>query len=151
MWGATALQEAGPAGVWAPESQAAGWSSAADLLQSQQHLPGMGAPLQPSGSPTTPGPWPASGLAPEGPGQSHSAASKVYVQVRGVRLGWQLLPAAPPPKWSRRRLPVRRRSLARNPAPPCRGCPQGLPQTLQHPVAVAGLFSPFGDVLDVKL
>jgi hypothetical protein len=28
---------------------------------------------------------------------------------------------------------------------------QGLPQTLQHPVAVAGLFSPFGDVLDVKL
>lgn len=28
---------------------------------------------------------------------------------------------------------------------------QGLPQGLQHPVAVAGLFSPFGDVLDVKL
>lgn len=28
---------------------------------------------------------------------------------------------------------------------------QGLPQSLQHPVAVAGLFSPFGDVLDVKL
>lgn len=30
-------------------------------------------------------------------------------------------------------------------------CLQGLPQNLQHPVAVAGLFSPFGDVLDVKL
>ncbi|PSC69825.1 von Willebrand type A [Micractinium conductrix] len=28
---------------------------------------------------------------------------------------------------------------------------QGLPQALQHPVAVAGLFAPFGDVLDVKL
>lgn len=37
------------------------------------------------------------------------------------------------------------------PHPPPSPLPQGLPQSLQHPVAVAGLFSPFGDVLDVKL
>ena len=42
--------------------------------------------------------------------------------------------------------------VASCPCPP-RRCSyvQGLPAALQHPVAVAGLFQPFGDVLDVKL
>lgn len=127
MWGATQALEAGGPTVWAPESQA-GWSSAAELLASQQ-LSGMGAPLQPSGSPTTPGPWASGGLAPEGPGQSHSAASKIYVQVRGGRFGWQPLQAAaatavgPSPAHASRR-PLNPTLAPPHLPAPCRACPR---------------------------
>ncbi|EFN58074.1 hypothetical protein CHLNCDRAFT_142360 [Chlorella variabilis] len=42
-------------------------------------------------------------------------------------------------------------TLAPRLSEPGQGSWSGLPQSLQHPVAVAGLFTPFGDVLDVKL
>ena len=129
MWGATQALEAGGPGtlgaVWAPESQTAGWSSAAELLASQQQL----APLQPSGSPTTPGPWASGGLAPEGPGQGHSAASKIYVQVRGGRFGWQPLQAAaatgvgPSPAHASRR-PFNTTSPPSHLPASCRACPR---------------------------
>lgn len=124
-----------------------GWPSAADMLQ--QSAGGM---LGPGGAPQSPsarGPSPAWPAGPPGAADNpgHSAASKIYVQVRP--------PAMLPPGAAAAPSPPRLRALAasrptRRPGAPFRTL-QGLPQSLQHPVAVAGLFAPFGDVLDVKL
>ncbi|KAL4427902.1 hypothetical protein ABPG75_001991 [Micractinium tetrahymenae] len=55
------------------------------------------------------------------------------------------------PSWGAASEPFGQASQGPNHAAASKLYVQGLPQNLQHPVAVAGLFSPFGDVLDVKL
>lgn len=88
--------------------------------------------------------WPNPGQ-PE-PHQHQSAqAAKIYIQARpsALRAGCKPLSSAPV-------------VCVGGGAAALSGCfpgsvLQGLPHNLQHPVAVAGLFTPFGDVLDVKL
>lgn len=133
--------------AWEAAQAGGSWpASAADLLQSAQALSG------PVGQhPQSPGqPQPAwatvQQLGPEPHSQHHTAASKIYVQASYPAMHACGAMKRRPPRSCICFLPRSDRARA-----PAFSLLQGLPQSLQHPVAVAGLFSPFGDVLDVKL